>query len=96
MVPGRLWSTWGPPSIRSAATALWNDASMAVDYTYVPHPHVEERKLKTPPKVREQAATANAFQRFNAKVGLSITLVVGTMWCAHLFRLLVLVSAPSA
>ncbi len=34
--------------------------------------------------------------RFNTKVGLKITLVVGTMWCAYLFTVLALVSAPSA
>ncbi|MDP9117108.1 MAG: hypothetical protein M3O28_07590, partial [Actinomycetota bacterium] len=34
--------------------------------------------------------------RFNAKVGLKITLIVGTMWAAYLFTLLALVSAPAA
>ena len=34
--------------------------------------------------------------RFNAKVGLKITLIVGTMWTAYLFTLLALVSAPAA
>jgi hypothetical protein len=37
-----------------------------------------------------------AIGRFNAKVGLRITLVVGTMWAAYLFTVLALVSAPSA
>jgi hypothetical protein len=34
--------------------------------------------------------------RFNAKFGLKITVIVGTMWTAYLFTLLALVSAPSA
>jgi len=34
--------------------------------------------------------------RFNARFGLKITVIVGTMWCAYLFTLLALVSAPSA
>jgi hypothetical protein len=34
--------------------------------------------------------------RFNAKFGLKITVIVGTMWCAYLFTLLALVSAPPA
>jgi hypothetical protein len=34
--------------------------------------------------------------RFNAKVGLKITVIVGTMWTAYLFTCLALVSAPSA
>jgi len=34
--------------------------------------------------------------RFNARVGLKITLIVGTMWSAYIFTLLALVSAPAA
>jgi hypothetical protein len=34
--------------------------------------------------------------RLNAKVGLKITLIVGTMWAAYLFTLLARFSAPSA
>src|SRR6185437_2321230 len=51
------------------------------------------------PKVAAAAAQVHgsgAIARFNAKVGLKITLVVGTMWAAYLFTVLALVSAPSA
>jgi len=34
--------------------------------------------------------------RFNARFGLFVTVIVGTMWCAYLFTLLALVSLPSA
>jgi hypothetical protein len=34
--------------------------------------------------------------RFNARFGLKITLVVGTMWCAYVFTLLALFALPSA
>jgi hypothetical protein len=34
--------------------------------------------------------------RFNSRLGLGITLVVGTMWCAYLFTILALVSVKSA
>ena len=34
--------------------------------------------------------------RFNARVGLKITLIVGTMWSAYIFTLLAFVSAPAA
>jgi len=35
-----------------------------------------------------------AAQRFNAAVGLRITVLVGTMWCAYLFACIALISLP--
>ena len=35
-----------------------------------------------------------AAQRFNSAVGLKITILVGTMWCAYLFAVIALVSLP--
>ncbi len=35
-----------------------------------------------------------AAQRFNSAVGLKITVLVGTMWCAYVFALIALVSLP--
>jgi hypothetical protein len=35
-----------------------------------------------------------AAQRFNAIVGLRITVLVGTMWCAYLFACVALISLP--
>lgn len=72
---------------------------MPTIFEYVPHPHVEKRKATGPPKVAGAIAQVHglgAVGRFNAKVGLRITVVVGTMWCAYLFTALALVSAPSA
>ena len=68
-------------------------------YDYVPHPHTEARKASGPPKVMSAVSRVHgqsALGRLNAKVGLRITVVVGTMWCAYLFTMLALVSAPSA
>jgi hypothetical protein len=68
-------------------------------FDYVPHPHVESRKATGPPKVAAAVAQVHGpgpIGRLNARVGLKITVVVGTMWCAYLFTLLTLVSAPSA
>jgi hypothetical protein len=68
-------------------------------FEYVQHPHVERRKAAGPPKVADARTTLHGtgrMARLNAKVGLRITLVVGTMWCAYLFTVLALVSAPSA
>jgi len=75
------------------------EAAVAKIFEYVPHPHAEERKVAGPPTVAAAVAQLHGpgpIGRFNAKMGLKITLVVGTMWCAYLFTLLALVSAPSA
>ena len=68
-------------------------------FDYVPHPHMEARKEAGAPKVAAAVVQVHGqglIGRLNAKVGLKITLIVGTMWCAYLFTLLALVSAPSA
>jgi len=72
---------------------------MSSIFSYSPHRHAEERVKAGPPTV---AATAlrmhgsGVVGRVNAAVGLRITVVVGTMWCAYLFTLLALISAPAA
>lgn len=66
-------------------------------YEHVPHPHVAARKQKGPTRVNEQRfAGKGRIGRLNARIGLHVTIVVGTMWCAYLFTLLALVSLPSA
>jgi hypothetical protein len=68
-------------------------------YDYVPHPHIAQRAQSGPPttrKARERLHGTGTLARLNAKIGLRITLIVGTMWCAYLFTLLALISAPKA
>jgi hypothetical protein len=68
-------------------------------FEYVQHPHAEKRKVAGPPTVAAAVAQLHGpgpLGRLNARIGLKITVVVGTMWCAYLFTLLALVSAPSA
>ncbi len=68
-------------------------------FEYVQHPHAEQRKVAGPPTVAAAVAQLHGpgpIGRFNAKVGLKITVIVGTMWCAYLFSLLALISAPTA
>jgi hypothetical protein len=68
-------------------------------FEYVQHPHAEDRKASGPPTVAAAIAQIHGpgpIGRFNAKFGLKITLIVGTMWCAYLFTLLSLISAPTA
>jgi len=72
---------------------------MSTIFDYIPHPHVEKRRETGPPTVAAAVARIHGpglIGRLNAKVGLKITIIVGTMWCAYLFTLLALVSAPSA
>ena len=72
---------------------------MADLFDYVPHPHVARRREAGPPKVASAAAKVHGsglVGRFNARVGLRITLIVGTMWTAYVFTVLALVSAPAA
>jgi hypothetical protein len=72
---------------------------MSKIFDYIPHPHTEKRKETGPPKVAAAIAQVHGsglIGRINAKIGLKVTLIVGTMWCAYLFTLLALVSAPSA
>ena len=72
---------------------------MSEIFDYVPHPHVEKRKAAGPPTVAAARANLHGpgrMARLNARIGLKITVVVGTMWCAYLFTLLALVSVDSA
>lgn len=45
-------------------------------------------------KTHHFAKTDTAAQRINAAIGLKITVLVGTMWCAYLFGAIALVSLP--
>lgn len=67
-------------------------------FEYVPHPHVAKRQAAGPPKVRDSAAAVHGpgvMGRFNAALGLRITIVVGTMWAAYVFACIALISLPS-
>ena len=70
---------------------------MSTLFDYVPHPHIELRS--GPPTMHDARVHVHGdspLARFNAKVGLKITVIVGTMWAAYLFTVLALISAPSA
>jgi mannose-6-phosphate isomerase-like protein (cupin superfamily) len=68
-------------------------------FEYVPHRRAVERESSGPVTTRAAARAMRGpglVGRVNAAVGLRITLVVGTMWCAYLFAAIALVSAPAA
>ena len=63
-------------------------------YQHVAHPRVAGRTAKGPVRTIDQRRLnhPNPFVRFNARLGLGITLVVGTMWCAYAFAGIALIS----
>jgi hypothetical protein len=62
----------------------------------VPHPHIARRAGQGSVKVADQHPSGSAFARFNTRLGLLITTVVGTMICAYIFLAIALISLPSA
>jgi hypothetical protein len=69
---------------------------MTILYTHKPHPRIAQRTLSGPTKVHDQYRRETPAERFNARVGLTITVIVGTMWCAYLFTAISLLALPSA
>jgi type VI protein secretion system component VasK len=71
---------------------------MSTLYEYHRHPRVDELSAHQPVKTADMRRTdhRNPFVRFNAKFGLRVTLIVGTMWAAYLFTVIALVALPSA
>jgi hypothetical protein len=71
---------------------------MSSIYEYVRHPRAAELLLRPPIKTAQIRGVdhQNWIVRFNARFGLWITVIVGTMWCAYLFTLLALFALPDA
>ena len=67
-------------------------------YEYRRHPRVKELVEGQPVKSTDvrRLDHRNVFVRFNARFGLKVTLIVGTMWAAYLFTILALFALPSA
>jgi hypothetical protein len=65
-------------------------------FEHVPHPHIEHRRSRRPPRVEDELPRGNPVDRFNTFLALKITGAVGTMWCAYVFAIIALVSLPNA
>ena len=67
-------------------------------YEYVRHPRSEELRAHPPVKSHDlrRVNHQNPIVRFNARFGLKITLVIGTMWAAYIFSIIALIALPSA
>ncbi len=67
-------------------------------YEYHRHPRAAELEAQKPVKTADlrRVNHQNFFVRMNARFGLKITMVVGTMWCAYAFTIIALFALPSA
>lgn len=65
-------------------------------YEHIPHPHIASRQAQGPVKVADQHPTGTAISRFNTRVALLTTRVVGSMWCAYVFAAFDCISLPAA
>src|SRR5215469_11649937 len=65
-------------------------------YVHIPHPHIASRRAQGPVRVADQHATGSPMTRFNTRVAVFVTQVVGSMWCAYAFALFDLISLPAA
>jgi hypothetical protein len=65
-------------------------------YQHIRHPRIAARRADRPVKVADQLPRDSAVNRFNTKVAIVITRVVGSMWCAYAFALFDLISLPDA
>jgi len=63
---------------------------MSISFEHVPHPRIAARRKSGPPKSTDEHVGVNG------RIGLVLTTVVGTMWCAYAFALLALLVLPQA
>ncbi|MCW2654146.1 MAG: hypothetical protein JWR32_5122 [Mycobacterium sp.] len=73
-------------------------ARMPKLYEYIRRPRADELHASGPTKTSDlrKLNHPNWLIRLNARVGLHVTLIVGTMWCAYLFTVLALFALPDA
>lgn len=67
-------------------------------YEYAHHPHIARRKETGPVKVIDQLPLnhPNVLVRFNSRLALMVTALVGSMWCAYVFGILAFAGLPTA
>lgn len=65
-------------------------------FDHSPHPHIYTRKPAPPTLAVEHLPNGNPINRFNSRLALRITKVVGSMWCAYAFGAFDLISLPTS
>jgi hypothetical protein len=85
-------------TLRDPLAMTCENPSMSKIYDYVPHPRGEELQANHPVKTADlrKLNHQNWIVRLNARFGLGITMIVGTMWAAYLFSALALFALPDA
>jgi hypothetical protein len=63
---------------------------MAISFQHSPSPRIETRRRVGPPTI------SGMVSGLNGRIALTLTRVVGTMWCAYVFAALALVALPAA
>jgi hypothetical protein len=61
-----------------------------------PHFGYTKHGLPVHLRTRDHLPTGNAVLRFNSRLAVLVTKVVGTMWCAYVFALFDLLALPTA
>lgn len=68
---------------------------MSTLFKHDPHPRIEQRKSEPPATVAEQLPNTGPVAKFNSKLAVTITGLVGTMWCAYVFAGIALIGLPA-
>jgi hypothetical protein len=69
--------------------------AMSTIFEHHPHPRIKQRKSEPPAKVAEQLPDTSPAAKFNSKLAVTITGLVGTMWCAYVFAGIALIGLPA-
>jgi hypothetical protein len=88
----------GPPwrAPGQTASSQSKKGKVMTIYQHIRHPRIAERRADRPVKVADQHSRDTAVDRFNTKLAIVITKIVGSMWCAYAFALFDLISLPDA
>jgi len=86
---------WRGSPGQAASSRSMKGHIMAI-YQHIRHPRIAARRADRPVKVADLLRRDSAVNRFNTKVAIVITRVVGSMWCAYAFALFDLISLPAA
>ncbi len=65
-------------------------------FEHVPHQWRDKHIRRGPVKVADQHPRDSRVQRFNARLAVTVTKIVGSMWCAYAFAAFDCISLPAA
>lgn len=84
--------------MRGGASPQCEDPVVTKLFDYQQHPRADELAAGRPVRTVDlrKVKHPNVFVRLNARFGLRVTMVVGTMWCAYVFSVIALIALPSA